>query len=66
MTKRGVCRDLFHGFDYSERIDRIPSERVSLVPRTQDYVGVKESAREPGVRAYRDLPRQGVAAWRKP
>ena len=66
MTRRGVCRERFHGFDYSERIDSIPSERVSLVPGTEDHVGVQENGREPGMRAYPDLPRQGIAAWRKP
>ena len=67
MTRRGVCRDLFHGFDYSERIDGIPSNRVSLVPGTRDHVGVQENGREHCVRAeYPDPPRQGIAAWRKP
>ena len=61
-----MCRDLFHGFDYSERIDDIPSERMSSVPGTQDHVGVQENEREPGVRAYPYLPRQRIAVWRKP
>lgn len=65
-TKRGVGRDLLHGFDCSERLDGIPSERVSLVPGTEDHVGLQENGREPGVRAYPDLPRQGIATWRKP
>lgn len=66
MTRRGVRRDRFHGFDYSERIDGIAYQRVSLVPGTEDHVGVQENEREPGVRAYPDLPRQGIAAWKKP
>ena len=56
MMRGDVCRDLFRSFDHSERIG-IPSERVSLVPRTQDHVAVHEDGGVPGRRAYSDLRR---------
>lgn len=33
-----VCRDLFHGFDWSEWITGSPSERVSLLPAAQEHI----------------------------
>jgi len=33
-----VCRNLFHGFDYSRWIDGTPAERVGLLPAAQEHV----------------------------
>ena len=38
LEKYEVCRDLFHGFDYSGWIDGTSAERVSLLPGAQEHI----------------------------
>ena len=46
LEKYEVCRDLFHGFDYSGWIDGRPSERVSLLPEAQEHILAQENGKE--------------------
>ena len=55
LEKYEVCRDLFHGFDYSGWIDGTPSERVSLLPAAQEHILVQENGKERCLRAVREL-----------
>ena len=55
LEKYEVCRDLFHGFDYSGWIDGTPSERVSLLPGAQEHILAQENGKERCLRAVREL-----------
>ena len=55
LEKYEVCRDLFHGFDYSGWIDGTPSERVSLLPEAQEHILAQENGKERGLRAVGEL-----------
>ena len=55
LEKYEVCRDLFHGFDYSGWIDGMPSERVSLLPEAQEHILAQENGKERGLRAVGEL-----------
>jgi type I restriction enzyme R subunit len=55
LVKYEVCRDLFHGFDYSLWVEGEPQERVSLIPRAQEYILAQEDGKERFVAAVVDL-----------
>ncbi len=55
LEKYEVCRDLFHGFDYSGWIDGTPSERVSLLPEAQEHILAQENGKERCLRAVHEL-----------
>ena len=55
LEKYEVCRDLFHGFDYSGWIDGTPSERVSLLPEAQEHILAQENGKERCLRAVSEL-----------
>jgi type I restriction enzyme R subunit len=37
-TYYGICRDIFHGFDWSDWTSDKPEERFNIIPRAQDFV----------------------------
>ena len=55
LEKYEICRDLFHGFDYSKWIDGTPSERVSLLPAAQEHILTQENGKERYLQAVREL-----------
>ena len=55
LEKYEVCRDLFHGFDYSGRIDGTSAERVFLLPEAQEHILAQENGKERCLRAVREL-----------
>ena len=55
LEKYEVCRDLFHGFDYSGWIDGTSAERVSLLPGAQEHILAQENGKERCLRAVREL-----------
>ena len=55
LEKYEVCRDLFHGFDYSGWIDGPPTERISLLPGAQEHILSQENGKERFLRAVREL-----------
>ena len=55
LEKYEVCRDLFHGFDYSGWIDGTSAERVSLLPGAQEHILAQENGKERCLRAEREL-----------
>ena len=55
LEKYGVCRDLFHGFDYSGWIDGTSAERVSLLPGAQEHILAQENGKERCLRSVREL-----------
>lgn len=50
-----VCRDLFHGFDYSDGLRGTPAERMALLPAAQDHVLGLEEGRQRFTAAVSDL-----------
>ena len=38
LEKYEVCRDLFHGFDFSKWISGTPQDRLSLLPAAQEHI----------------------------
>ena len=55
LEKYEVCRDLFHGFDYSGWIDGTSAERVSLLPGAQEHILAQENGKDRCLRAVREL-----------
>ena len=55
LEKYEVCRDLFHGFDYSGWIDGTPTERMSLLPGAQEHILAQENGKERCLRVVREL-----------
>ena len=55
LEKHEICRDLFHGFDYSGWIDGTSAERVSLLPGAQEHILAQENGKERCLRAVREL-----------
>ena len=55
LEKYEVCRDLFHGFDYSGWIDGTSAERVSLLPGAQEHILAQENGKERCLWAVREL-----------
>ena len=55
LEKHEVCRNLFHGFDWSKWITGTPPERLGLLPAAQEYVLAQEDGKERFVRATREL-----------
>jgi type I restriction enzyme R subunit len=46
LEKVEVCRDLFHGFDYTKFLTGTPIERLQLLPAVQEHVFSLESGRD--------------------
>ena len=46
LEKYEICRDLFHGFDWSGWITGAPAERLGLLPAAQEHVLAQENGKE--------------------
>ncbi len=55
LEKYEICRDLFHGFDYSRWIDGGPTERVGLLPAAQEHVLAQENGKARCLQMVREL-----------
>ncbi|HHW14321.1 MAG TPA: type I restriction endonuclease subunit R, partial [Firmicutes bacterium] len=55
LEKWEVCRDLFHGFDWSRWVTGSPGERLSLLPAAQEHILVQERGTDRFLAAVRDL-----------
>lgn len=55
LEKLEVCRDLFHGFDYSRFLTGTPAERLKLLPFAQEHVFGIEDGRDRLVQAVTGL-----------
>jgi len=61
-----VCRDMFHGFDYSSALAGTPAQRMGLLPRAQDHVLGLTEGRERFMAATRDLSKAFALAVPRP
>lgn len=61
-----VCRDMFHGFDYSTALRGTPAERMSLLPKAQDHVVAQPGGQDRFVAAANDLSRAFALAVPRP
>lgn len=57
LEKVEVCRDLFHGFDYSTFLTGTPADRLRLLPAAQQHVFELEDGRDRLVKAVMELVR---------
>ena len=55
QEKYEVCRDLFHGFDYSGWTDGTSAERMELLPGAQEHILAQENGKERYLQAVREL-----------
>ena len=55
LEKYEVCRGLFHGFDWSRWITGTPTERLGLLPATQEHVLAQENGKERCMQAVLEL-----------
>jgi len=55
LERYEVCRDLFHGFDYSPFLTGTPGERLKLIPGAQEHVLAQEDGRERFVKVVVEL-----------
>ncbi|MDI6694672.1 MAG: type I restriction endonuclease subunit R [Anaerolineales bacterium] len=57
LEKYEVCRDLFHGFDYSLWLRGKPQDCLNLLPAALEHILAQENGKERLVEAARDLSR---------
>jgi len=55
--KAEVCRDIFHGFDYSKFLTGTPADRLRLLPAAQQHIFALEDGRDRLVKAATELVR---------
>jgi len=55
LEKYEVCRDLFHGFDWSKWLSGTPGEKVSLLPAAQEHILAQKDGKERVLRSVREL-----------
>jgi len=55
LEKYEICRDLFHGFDWSLWASGTPEQRLSLLPAAQEHILAQENGKDRMVAAVRDL-----------
>ncbi len=46
LERYEVCRDMFHGFDYSGFLTGMPVQRLSILPGAQEHILAQENGRE--------------------
>ena len=46
LEKYEICRDLFHGFDWSKWIKGTPAKRLGLLPAAQEHVLAQENGKD--------------------
>ncbi len=55
LEKVEVCRDIFHGFDYSKFLSGTPANRLRLLPAAQQHIFALEDGRDRLVKAVTEL-----------
>lgn len=55
IEKYEICRDLFHGFDYSPWLSGSPQERLNMLPAAMEHILALENGKERLVQAAREL-----------
>ena len=55
LEKYEICRDLFHGFDWSGWITGTPAERLGLLPAAQEHVLAQENGKDRCMQSVREL-----------
>ena len=55
LEKYEICRDLFHGFDWSKWIKGTPAERLGLLPAAQEHVLTQENGKDRCLQAVLEL-----------
>ena len=55
LEKYEICRDLFHGFEWSKWIKGTPAERLGLLPAAQEHVLAQENGKDRCLLAVREL-----------
>jgi type I restriction enzyme R subunit len=55
QEKFEICRDMFHGFDFSAWTSGTPQDRLSLLPAAQEHILGQEEGKTRLVRAVTDL-----------
>jgi type I restriction enzyme R subunit len=55
LEKYEVCRDLFHGFDWSKWVQGTPGERLALLPRAQEHILAQQDGKNRLSRAVQEL-----------
>lgn len=55
LEKVEVCRDLFHGFDYSKFLSGSPADRLRLLPAAQQHILAQKEGRDRLVKAVMEL-----------
>ena len=55
QEKYGVCRALFHGFDWTRWTTGTPQERLTLLPAAQEHILAQEDGKERCMNAVREL-----------
>ncbi len=55
IEKYEICCDLFHGFDKSMWISGTPSQKLSLLPKAQEYILAQDDGKDRYLKAVTDL-----------
>ena len=55
LEKYEICRDLFHGFDWSGWVTGTPAERLGLLPGAQEHVLAQENGKDRCMPSVREL-----------
>jgi len=55
LEKYEVCRDLFHGFDWSRWVSAVPHERLTVLPAAQEHILSQKDGKERLLRAVTEL-----------
>jgi type I restriction enzyme, R subunit len=55
LEKHEICCGLFHGFDWSKRVQGTPQERIGLLPAAQEHILAQEDGRDRLLKGVRDL-----------
>ena len=55
LEKHDVCRNLFHGFDWSKWTTGAPAERLGLIPAAQEQILAQENGKDRCMAAVREL-----------
>jgi type I restriction enzyme R subunit len=55
LEKYEICRNLFHGFDFSAWISGRPQERLSLLPAAQEHILAQDDGKSRLLRAVTEL-----------
>ncbi len=55
LEKYEICRGLFHGFDWSAWMSRVPAERLALLPNAQEHILRQEDGKKRLEKAVADL-----------